>query len=170
MFCFLGSYPLSTLTNLFLHIFSIFICLFFHISLNYLGAFNHLGFLILASLVWLRPFFTSQPWAVCYKASAQSGIMSSNSSAGSFILTWIENLLSLYNFSDTLWHATHTIHVAFLPCFVYLKTQVYIQFVTHVTYAVCHYLTVELHHSKGVRHPHLQNHLMVRLQFWSFEK
>ena len=44
-------------------------------------------------------------------------------------------------------HATHAIHMAFLPCFVYLKTQVHI-LLYPVTYAAC------------------QRHLPVTIQYW----
>ena len=63
----LGSWPLSTLASLFLHISSTFTSRFLHISLHYLKAFNHLSFLILASLIQSIPLSTSQPWAVWHK-------------------------------------------------------------------------------------------------------
>ena len=55
LFFLLGSYPLSTLASLLLHISFTFMSLFLHTSLHYLEAFNHLNFLILSSLVQPRP-------------------------------------------------------------------------------------------------------------------
>ena len=52
----------------------------------FIRAFNHIIFLILASLVQLWPFSASQFLAVLHKTSAQSGATSSNSFAGFFVL------------------------------------------------------------------------------------
>ena len=67
-------------------------------------------FSILASLLQLRLSSASQPSAVCRKASTQSDVTSSSSSAGNllrFLLVffWVEIFHGLYNFQDV--HAIH---------------------------------------------------------------
>ena len=64
----------------------------FFTPLHYLEAFNHLSFLILASLVQPRPLSTFHPWAVWHKASVQRGVTFSESTAGSFVPNQVEHL------------------------------------------------------------------------------
>ena len=75
------------------------------------------------SWVQLRLFSTSQPRAVWYKASAQSGLMSRHSFAGvekSSVVIKLSGHPRNPRGHSSFWHATHAIHVAFAPCFIYL--------------------------------------------------
>ena len=85
----------------------------FFTRLNFVRLTFNLSFLILTSLVQLRPFSTSKRGAVWHKARALSGVTSSDSSGDSFLLIRSKkkkNLLSLNNFSDA-----HAILMVRLP-------------------------------------------------------
>ena len=93
------------------------------------------------SLRHFKPSFTSQLWVIWHKASTQSGMTSSYSSASSHHLSPNdENLQLLYIFLDTyvscdhpsfrpsFLRAAYTIQATFLLSFLYIKTQVHILF------------------------------------------
>ena len=92
-FFLLGSYLLSTSASPFLHISFTFTTLFLHTSLlrassiisRHLIILISIHFSVFVSLIQLRPFSTFQTWGVWHKASAYSGVNSSNSSAAYFV-------------------------------------------------------------------------------------
>ena len=79
------------------------------------------------SFIQLRLFSTSQTWAIWCKASTQSGITSSSSSACLFHSPWFEIFPSLYNFP-----AANTILVVTPPTY---KLQEDVSPIEHATYA-----------------------------------
>ncbi len=68
-FFLLESYQLSTIESLFLDIYPLFKS-FILLCIIYLEVFNHLSFLILASIEQPRVLSIFQPWAVWHKVSA----------------------------------------------------------------------------------------------------
>ena len=106
VFQLLGSYLLSTSKACFFHISSFFMSLFLPTSLYYLKTFNHLSFLIFCkSQTALTALYHSTLSRLAQ--GQQSGAMSNNSSAGSFVLLHSH---SVENFPDT-----HTILVVTPP-------------------------------------------------------
>ena len=108
--------------------------------------FFFLGSYTLSTLVQFRPFSTSQPSAVWYKASALCGVTLSDSSAcpsfsyrsrKSSVVIWFSGRQHNPCGYSSFRYDTSTIHVTFPSCFVNLKTQVYMLFASNVTYAAC---------------------------------
>ena len=100
--------------------------------LHYLKAFNRLSFLIFVNLVQHRSVSAPQPWAVrltfnwrdvkrvffwCLRSHARDQKSS---------VIWFSGRPHNTRNHTSFQHPTHAIHVAFLSCFVYLKTQVHI--------------------------------------------
>ena len=107
--------------------------------MHYLEVFNHLNFLILASLIPRRPFSLSTLNSLAPDQCTVVWHLVTLLLASSFSLipTRVENLQWLYNLFrcphnphgyTSFQHATHAIHEAFPLCFVYLETQVHILF------------------------------------------
>ena len=124
----MGSYALSTLARLFLHISSTFTRLFLHNSLLYHESLNHLSFL--ECLIQLIPLPPSQTCPIWHKATAQSGVTSSDSSAGSFVrhLNRKFSVIKLFygclpssSRHTSFLHAAHAIYVEFPPRFITMK-------------------------------------------------
>ena len=100
-----------TSANLFFPISSTFMSLFLPTSLLHTSSIISRYFLILVSLLLFRLFSTSQSWALWHKTSAQCSMMSSDSSAGSFILT-ASKIFSCY---IIFWMPTQSSLLDFLP-------------------------------------------------------
>ena len=129
----LEAYPFSTLASLILHISLLSRVCFFPTSLHRASSIMSRHLIIISRhliIIQLRPFSITQPGADWLKASS---VMSSDSSAGSIVLTLGRKSSVVITFSRRLRNPQgHTLPSGMPPtqftCFVYLKIQVHILF------------------------------------------